>query len=310
MMSLYRFTLTVRKNYRHVPYHNWEHAFSVAHAMFTIIKTTEHVFTPLECLCLFVACVCHDVDHRGYTNSFLKESSSPLAAIYTTSTMEHHHFNRTITILQNDGHNIFKHLSSEEYKQVLGDIRHCILATDLALFFGNRAKLKDIVDGGNFNWQNKEHKEMLMAASMTACDLCSMYKPWELQVELVNIIMEEFWQQGDEEKRHGNTPIPMMDRDKADELPNSQGDKEKLSGITPIPMMDRARQDELPKLEVGFIVGICLPCYELMTQVLPKTQPMVDGARANLERWQELADKQKAIEEQRAIEDKERQQTT
>ena len=49
---------------------------------------------------MFVACLCHDVDHRGYTNQFLTKSHSPLAAIYSTSTMEHHHFNHTITILQ------------------------------------------------------------------------------------------------------------------------------------------------------------------------------------------------------------------
>lgn len=34
-----------------------------------------------------------------------------------------------------------------------------------------------------------------MANSMTAADLCSMYKPWKLQVQLVDVIMEEFWQQ-------------------------------------------------------------------------------------------------------------------
>ena len=38
-------------------------------------------------------------------------------------------------------------------------------------------------------------RSMLMAACMTASDLCSMYKPWDLQVQLVHVIMEEFWQQ-------------------------------------------------------------------------------------------------------------------
>ena len=46
--DMIRFTLTVRKNYRNVPYHNWAHAFSVAHAMFTVIKTSQHRFTPIE----------------------------------------------------------------------------------------------------------------------------------------------------------------------------------------------------------------------------------------------------------------------
>jgi len=52
MDSLIRFTLTVRKNYRNVPYHNWDHAFSVGHAMFTVLRTSKHKFTPQE-VCSF-----------------------------------------------------------------------------------------------------------------------------------------------------------------------------------------------------------------------------------------------------------------
>ena len=53
----------------------------------------------LQCLALFVACLCHDLDHRGKTNSFMVKSASPLAAVYSTSTMEHHHFDQCIMIL-------------------------------------------------------------------------------------------------------------------------------------------------------------------------------------------------------------------
>jgi cAMP and cAMP-inhibited cGMP 3',5'-cyclic phosphodiesterase 10 len=57
-----------------------------------------------------------------------------------------------------EGHNIFSKLSSEEYKQVLSNIKHCILATDLALFFPNKAKLQKIVDEDKFDWSNIEHR--------------------------------------------------------------------------------------------------------------------------------------------------------
>ena len=40
---------------------------------------------------------------------------------------------------------------------MLDELRHCILATDLALFFENRPKLQRIVDQKLFNWNNKEH---------------------------------------------------------------------------------------------------------------------------------------------------------
>ena len=33
-----------------------------------------------------------------------------------------------------------------------------ILATDLALFFGNKAKLENIVKSGEFSWDVQEHK--------------------------------------------------------------------------------------------------------------------------------------------------------
>ena len=37
------------------------------------------------------------------------------------------------------------------------------------------------------------NRQLVMAISMTAADLCSMYKPWDLQLQLVHVIMEEFW---------------------------------------------------------------------------------------------------------------------
>lgn len=65
MDTLIKFTLTVRKNYRPVPYHNWTHAFSVAHAMYTILKTTKNVFSPLE--------VCATIAHR-YFEYFIQKT--------------------------------------------------------------------------------------------------------------------------------------------------------------------------------------------------------------------------------------------
>lgn len=37
--------MTVRKGYRPVAYHNWSHAFAVAHSMGVIMKVASEVFT-------------------------------------------------------------------------------------------------------------------------------------------------------------------------------------------------------------------------------------------------------------------------
>ncbi|CAJ0573574.1 unnamed protein product, partial [Mesorhabditis spiculigera] len=136
--DLVRFVLTVRKNYRRVAYHNWAHGWSVAHAMYVLLHQNRELFTPHEALALYVSCLCHDLDHRGKNNAYMRDMATPLASIYSTSVMEHHHFNQTVTILQQEGHNILRSLTSAEYKSVLGLIKHCILATDLALFFPNK----------------------------------------------------------------------------------------------------------------------------------------------------------------------------
>ncbi|GFV46474.1 probable 3',5'-cyclic phosphodiesterase pde-5 [Trichonephila clavipes] len=263
--SLVRFTLTVRKNYRRVPYHNWTHGFSVANSAFVVLRKSG-VFKPLEELALYVACLCHDVDHRGKTNQFLKNAASPLAAIYSTSVLEHHHFNMTVSILQQDGHNIFSNLSSSDYKKVLNNIKHCILATDLALFFPNKSNLTALVNGKQFNFNNQEHRLLLQAITMTACDLCGSTKSWEQQKEIVKVIFEEFYDQGDVEKSQGIIPIPIMDRNKMDEQPDSQ---------------------------VSFLKGICIPCYELLYSLIPETKPMLDGCRENLNIWESLAEERK-----------------
>ncbi|XP_045369190.2 cAMP and cAMP-inhibited cGMP 3',5'-cyclic phosphodiesterase 10A isoform X4 [Camelus bactrianus] len=100
--KLCRFIMSVKKNYRRVPYHNWKHAVTVAHCMYAILQNNRGLFTDLERKGLLIACLCHDLDHRGFSNSYLQKFDHPLAALYSTSTMEQHHFSQTVSILQGD----------------------------------------------------------------------------------------------------------------------------------------------------------------------------------------------------------------
>ncbi|CAJ0929247.1 unnamed protein product [Ranitomeya imitator] len=222
--KLCRFTMSVKKNYRRVPYHNWKHAVTVSHCMYAILQHNKELFTDLERKGLLIACLCHDLDHRGYTNSYLQKFDHPLAALYSTSTMEQHHFSQTVSILQLEGHNIFSNLSSNEYEQVLEIIRKAIIATDLALYFGNRKHLEELHQTGALNFNNQVHRDRLIGLMMTACDLCSVTKFWPVTRMIADDIYAEFWAEGDEMKRLGISPIPMMDREKKDEIPQGQVD--------------------------------------------------------------------------------------
>lgn len=78
--------------------------------MITMYFTGEmhKLLSDIEIFALVVACFCHDLDHRGTNNAFQGKINSPLAMLYSTSTMERHHFNQAIMILNSDGNNLFQ----------------------------------------------------------------------------------------------------------------------------------------------------------------------------------------------------------
>ncbi|CAJ1061731.1 dual 3'%2C5'-cyclic-AMP and -GMP phosphodiesterase 11A [Xyrichtys novacula] len=262
---LCRWLLTVRKNYRTVAYHNWRHAFNVSQCMFVMITTAsfQDALSEAEILALMVGCLCHDLDHRGTNNAFQAKTGSALALLYGTSaTLEHHHFNHAVMILQSEGHNIFANLCSKEYSNMMQLLKQAILSTDLTLHFERRTKFFECVLSGEFSWTDEGHREVLRSMLMTACDLGAVTRPWEISKQVAELVTSEFFEQGDRERS---------------ELK-----------LTPAAIFDRNRKDELPALQMEWIDGICKPLYQVLLKLNRKLQPMVDGIDANRKNWQAL----------------------
>ncbi|XP_076241567.1 phosphodiesterase 6 isoform X2 [Calliopsis andreniformis] len=264
---LCRWILSVKKNYRPVKYHNWRHALNVAQTMFAMLKTgkMEQFMTDLEILGLLVACLCHDLDHRGTNNAFQTKTESPLAILYSTSTMEHHHFDQCVMILNSDSNNIFQSLSMEDYRKVMKVVESAILSTDLAVYFKKKNRFMELIDEGEFDWQSEEKKELLCGMMMTACDVSAIAKPWDVQHRVAKLVADEFFDQGDLERLQLNQQ--------------------------PVAMMDRERRDELPQMQVGFIDVICLPLYKVLSDTFPWIMPLYAGTLENRKHWQDLAEK-------------------
>jgi len=148
-----RWALSVKKNYRPVKYHNWRHALNVCQTMFTVLKTgkMDRFMEDMEVFGLLVACLCHDLDHRGTNNSYQTKVDSPLAVLYSTATMEHHHFDQCVMILSSEGNNIFQGLSTEEYRYVMKVVEQAILSTDLASYFEKRERFVSTADDGEID---------------------------------------------------------------------------------------------------------------------------------------------------------------
>lgn len=155
----------------------------------------------------------------------------------TTNTMEHHHFNHAVMILTSEGHNIFAGLSPDHYSRAMHVLKQSILATDLSVYFELRPKFFQLVESGSYSWSQEPHRELLRSMLMTASDLAASVKAWPVQLKVARLVTQEFFVQGDEERRQLH--------------------------ITPQPLMDRERQHELPQLQLSWISDVCLPLYEV-----------------------------------------------
>lgn len=151
----------------------------------------------------------------------------------------------------------------EEYADTLAVIERSILATDLALHFKDAPALSAMAAEVHRSPDplsqrlNAHAKHLLQAAMMTTADLGAATKPWEVHRYVSQLIADEFWTQGDLERRELN--------------------------IQPQPMFDRSVALEVSQME--FLDNLCLPLYEDMAKFSLALKPLLDGCLANRRQW-------------------------
>ncbi|XP_077975468.1 cGMP-dependent 3',5'-cyclic phosphodiesterase-like isoform X2 [Styela clava] len=270
--TLTKFIMMVKEGYRNPPYHNWNHAFSVAHHAYLMAKNLNfgEIFGDLEVLALLTASLCHDLDHRGTNNAFQVSSASTLAALYSSqgSVLEHHHFAQAMCILNSGSCNIFENMSKVDYVRVLDLIKDIILATDVAHHLKIVPKLEEMaerrLDPSNCN---EEEKSLLLDLSMTACDLSDQTKDWKNTKNTAELIYKEFFSQGDMEKSRGILPAITNDRERAC----------------------------VPELQINFMEHIARPAYRILSVIFPPYTEAYDRFDSNVERWRLVCTKFKEL---------------
>uniref|UniRef100_A0A667Y9H3 Phosphodiesterase n=1 Tax=Myripristis murdjan TaxID=586833 RepID=A0A667Y9H3_9TELE len=277
---LVRFIYSLSKGYRRITYHNWRHGFNVGQTMFTLLMTGDlkRYYTDLESMAMVTAGLCHDIDHRGTNNLYQMKSGNPLAKLHGSSILERHHLDFGKTLLREESLNIYQNLNRRQHDTVIHLMDIAIIATDLALYFKKRAMFQKIVDQSKTyeNWNDwtkymmleTTRKEIVMAMMMTACDLSAIAKPWEVQSKVALSVAAEFWEQGDLER----TVLEQQ----------------------PIPMMDRNKAADLPKLQCGFIDFVCAFVYKEFSRFHVEITPMLDRLLNNRKEWNALKEEHEA----------------
>ncbi|XP_078271099.1 cGMP-inhibited 3',5'-cyclic phosphodiesterase 3B isoform X1 [Rhinoraja longicauda] len=172
----------------------------------------------LELMALYVAAAMHDYDHPGRTNAFLVATNAPQAVLYNDrSVLENHHSAAAWNLFMSHSEfNFLANLDHVEFKRFRFLVIEAILATDLKKHFDflaefNSKQINEVNNPG-IDWTNENDRLLVCQVCIKLADINGPAKRRELHLQWTEGIVNEFYEQGDEEASLGLPISPFMDR--------------------------------------------------------------------------------------------------
>ncbi len=258
-------------------YHNDLHAGDVMQTSYTIFNQghlrNKMKLKELDLFAMLVAALCHDYKHPGTNNIFQINTHSKYALRYNdTSVLEMYHLAQTFKELKHDEYNIFKNFSPEEYRICRRRMIDGILATDMAnhqkVLSGAKtlAETFNVKKGKNFENifnEQKDNKNMvnlfdtqqtMLNMIIHTADISNPGKPDKISGEWTKRVYDEFFVQGDMEKKLNITVSMFCDRETTN----------------------------VNKAMIGFISFVVGPTIDTLTNLIPEVYDYTEYCRNNL----------------------------
>jgi len=268
------------------PYHNYAHGCDVTHTVFRILTVTlgEYWVTDVEQYALLISALCHDIGHRATTNPFLIETRDELALRYNDkSPLENMHCAKLFDICSKEPGasgltpNVFKSLEADAYKHCRRVCVASILHTDLVFHFEMVKDVKKFYEQTsktcdmqalNTSFITMAYEEEVLKKDamqwfclfMHLADVSNPLKPFEICKAWAWRVLDEFFAQGDEERRLG-IPVGALNDRKTTSRPGSQH---------------------------GFINFLVAPLVLVTVKLFPSLHPLATQMAHNLERWRDM----------------------
>ncbi|KAG7203506.1 hypothetical protein KM043_013562 [Ampulex compressa] len=245
------------------PYHNSIHATDVTQAMHCFLqeeKIRRHL-TSLEIMASLIAAVTHDLDHPGVNQPFLVATSNHLAALYqNTSVLENHHWRSAIGCLLESG--VSEQLPADVRPELQRHISSLILATDITRQQEFLTRFKRYLDENFLEMNRPEDRHFILQIALKCADISNPCRPWDISRKWSYIVCEEFFRQGDYERRLNLPVTPLCDR----------------------------HTTSIPKIQVGFFKFVVTPLYEEWHRFLGDglSVSLMEHLRANQKKWEAL----------------------
>ena len=263
-------------------YHNSLHGADVTQSLmvFFLNSNSEEICetTVLDLLGMIISAMGHDLGHPGLNNGFHINASTELGITYNDkSCLENFHSAYLFRILRKEENNILEKFSVQNYKTIRKRMISQILATDMANHGENisliRSKIKSRQYQEKFlflsgNDKTKfEEQQILLDYIIHMADLGHNCKKFDISVIWIQLLCEEFWAQGDQERERGLPISFMCDRNNID----------------------------VPASQIGFLRGFILSAFDTLVEMFPKLQFTIDNAENNIKQWTKFQSEKKLL---------------
>ena len=208
------------------PYHNATHALDVLLNMnyFLTFDALGGLLKPVDRLACLLAAAVHDFEHPGLNNNFLAATKDPLAITYNDrSILESHHVAASFKLLLSDECNFTRQMGRDAYAELRATVIQLVLGTDMKYHFEHVTKFKTKLSSNAFKHAETDSAErsvqhddvkFLLAVALHSADIANPAKPTAVCSKWTELVMEEFFLQGDKEASLGMPVSPFYDREK------------------------------------------------------------------------------------------------
>lgn len=277
MKCMRRFIDLIQQEYLPNPYHNYMHALDVTHTVFRYMTfmCAEQIFSMQEQFSLLVAALSHDVGHPGFNTMFLKEVQHELTIRYNDhSPLENMHCCKLFEITVQPGVELLQSIPADQYREVRKLIIEVILHTDLCQHPTMVKELELLYEMNSPVFQHQtvgiltdqeveilaasQHKQLVANILVHSSDISNPTKSWSVAQAWAHAVLEEYFAQGDREKKLG-IPVQMLnDRDNVNE----------------------------PISQIGFIEFIVAPLLAFQVKIFPALRESSSQLDSNLKKWE------------------------
>ncbi|KAI8868337.1 HD-domain/PDEase-like protein, partial [Ramicandelaber brevisporus] len=248
------FVSDVAAGYRHVPYHSFRHAVDVVVKLhhFMITLGLARYLTPFDVCAAMIAALCHDIGHPGVNNMFCVNSNDDLVKKYgEKAVLERYSCDLTLQLLER--HQLLRNLAMRDA------IIECILHTDMTQHYSVVESCEDtecsVLSCDVF--LDRQQRRQLCNVLLHAVDIFNPALPWTVSKKWSDVMVSEFFTQGDLEKAIGLPVSTNMDR-----LTSNQAN-----------------------INLGFSVLVVKPFFEAVADLVPEPTKFVDVLNNNIKTW-------------------------